>query len=960
MTNLRFFEKLDFVDNLINSADHTSFSGAFKQISDHLDDQFICQYFLEKIDSEQWAEAILNSDFIKEAKSKKIPSLKNNQFDWLFLGYILKIADRVPELASSYLKSIISIDDELLHERIIEVMLKLPCDTSANLVKSEIKWLQSKDELYSLYPEFVGKLILHIQDCNESIAFEFIREIIKVDAVIRESGTPGSETYYKSIDIKARYSDWEYQSVLNKYIRTFILNSDNSLQYLELLFDHMSTVLHLERVDPENDYSWVWRNTFEDNEQTRHISGIKEHLLVFLRDLSISLIKEDMINFQRIIHSLEKHKWTVLKRLSMYMSVKFPEINLDITEKLISNTTLYESSRTRNEYSLLLDSAFNLVSEDVQNKVYTWIDEEVDIEHYIQRYNAHNGVIPSEEKINDYKDHWKKTRLYLIRNHLKGEKLTEYQALIKEQGEPNHPEYSSYTTSWVGPTSPMTVNEIKELKVSDLILKLKEWKPSGKSMAPSPEGLSRNLSEAIKTNTNKYKYSASLFKNLPPTYIDGVFQGFRDNLTCLDPDSWPSIIDLSEWVLSQKDDTRTEQGINSDKDLRWAWCRKTIASLINSGLKKGQGQIPIELKDRVWDVILILTQDPDPTPTHEAEYGGNNMEPATLAINTVRGEAMHALIEYGLWVGRNTLDKKISFVDIPEVREVLDHHLNPKLDPSLAIRSVYGRFYPWLNLLDTKWARDARTKIFSDDKLGLGITAWDTYISFCQPYDDTFAIIPDVYLKYVRKLSDINNSDDRNRSFEHLTGHIITFYWRSKLDLHDEIIQAYYIYAPLNIRKHAIEFIGRSLGKTPGDLDKSIEDRLKALYEWRQAETEKSGEHKELEGFCWWVDANIIDSQWVLTKFHELLKVLDKVDSLDFAARKLGSYLDVNPSMVLECMDMMLDKLQVHGMYFTWNDAAQEIIREALLLEDIKDQAIELVHKFGSRGFLEYRKLLKS
>lgn len=63
--------------------------------------------------------------------------------------------------------------------------------------------------------------------------------------------------------------------------------------------------------------------------------------------------------------------------------------------------------------------------------------------------------------------------------------------------------------------------------------------------------------------------------------------------------------------------------------------------------------------------------------------------------------------------------------------------------------------------------------------------------------------------------------------------------------------------------------------------------------------------------------------------------------------------------MVLECMDMMVDKLKTPGMYFTWDDAAQEILRAALLLDDIKDQANALVHKFGSRGFLKYRELLR-
>lgn len=955
-----FFEKLEYIDGLIRSVNQKGYKRAFEEISNYLDTSHICQYFFEKIEDDGWVDVILDSEFINNYRSGKIPSLENNQFDWFFMSYLLKVAVTTPEQASDYLKSIATIDDERLHERMIEVLMQLPCETAAVLSQNELKWCQSKENLYGLYPEFAGKLILHIQQCHEEAAFEFIKEILKVNAVTRETGKPSSESYYKTIDIKAKYSDWEYQSVLNKYILKFVLNSENKTQCLEYLFSLFSNVLSLEKDDPENDYSWLWRNTLEDNEQTRHISGIKEYLLVFVRDLSIALIKDNNNRFEEIVQKLNQYEWTIFKRLSIYLSVKFPEIDLELTKQLISNTDLYESSRTRNEYSLLLDSAFNLMGQETQDMVYSWIEDGVDLEHYINRYKEHEGTLPYEEEIEDYKAYWKKTRLYLIRNHLEGEKLAEYHTLVEEKGVPDHPEYSSYSTSWIGPTSPMTVDEINKLDIKKLILELKEWKPDGKSMDPSPEGLSRNLSEAIKTNIDKYKHSASLFIGLPPTYMRGIFQGFRDNLSNLDYKSWSGIIDLSEWVLSQEYDVEAELDVDSDEDPGWSWCRKTIASLLDAGLKKGESEIPIDLKEKVWCLILLLTQDPDPTPAHEAEYGGSNMGPTTMSINTVRGEAMHALVEYGLWVTRNTKNKKIGFDDIPEMRKVLDDHLDPKVDPSLAIRSVYGQFYPWLNLLDTNWAQESKGRIFSDDDLGLGDAAWDAYITFCQPYDDIFKIIPDIYTKYAERLSSSEESDDRERTLENLAAHLITFYWRSKLELDNDLLQSFYKNAPLRIRKHAIEFVGRSLGNTKGELEDNIEKRLKELYEWRQAEAKNSNEYEELEGFCWWVDADVIDREWALNKFYELLQVQDKLDALDFVARKLGNYFDVDPEKVLECLSMMLEKLKTAGMYFTWDAAAQEILKEALSNDDVKEQAIALVHKFGSKGFLKYRDLLST
>ena len=71
-----------------------------------------------------------------------------------------------------------------------------------------------------------------------------------------------------------------------------------------------------------------------------------------------------------------------------------------------------------------------------------------------------------------------------------------------------------------------------------------------------------------------------------------------------------------------------------------------------------------------------ITDDPEPTPDYEQKYGGSNMDPATMSINTARGEAMHAVVLYGLWVRRH-IEKEFDansrlirgFDEMPEVKE---------------------------------------------------------------------------------------------------------------------------------------------------------------------------------------------------------------------------------------------------------------------------------------------------
>ena len=120
-----------------------------------------------------------------------------------------------------------------------------------------------------------------------------------------------------------------------------------------------------------------------------------------------------------------------------------------------------------------------------------------------------------------------------------------------------------------------------------------------------------------------------------------------------------------------------------------------------------------------------------------------------LALNTTRGQAMFAVVAYALWVHRAREDRSHyptsgTFGMMPEVREVLGRHLDPRRDPSVAVRAVYGRSFPWIALIDEEWASRATLLIFpEDDETGgeLRDAAWHSYILYNQPYDAMLRVL---------------------------------------------------------------------------------------------------------------------------------------------------------------------------------------------------------------------------
>lgn len=162
--------------------------------------------------------------------------------------------------------------------------------------------------------------------------------------------------------------------------------------------------------------------------------------------------------------------------------------------------------------------------------------------------------------------------------------------------------------------------------------------------------------------------------------------------------------------------------------------------------------IPVALKDRLWELLEILSRDPQPTPEHEKKYGGSNSDPSHVAINSTRGQAMYAVIFYALWLRKQRAQlgqpesetKAIAGFNLPpEVRHVLDERLDLRREPSLAIRSVYGRFFPTLWQVDPAWAIDKSKIIFpaSEEERELWEAAWSSYLAFGTLHRQIFDVL---------------------------------------------------------------------------------------------------------------------------------------------------------------------------------------------------------------------------
>ena len=270
---------------------------------------------------------------------------------------------------------------------------------------------------------------------------------------------------------------------------------------------------------------------------------------------------------------------------------------------------------------------------------------------------------------------------------------------------------------------------------------------------------------------------------------------------------------------------------------------------------------------------------------------------------------MHAVIQYALWHrrfiealpdGKQRLER--GFEEFPEVQEMLECHLK---ESSLAIRSVYGRWFPWLVLLDKGWAQNNVSRIFPSDELRLRDAAWKAYITFCPAYEEVFDVLKEEYHRAVEMIG-----GDKTRlgleSDKRLAEHLMVLYWRGKIGLHDELLEKFWEKADDDLCGYAIEFIGVSLKRATGGIRRDILERLKQLWESRLETVRSSGETdgklKQIIAFGWWFVSGKFDDEWALEQLREALNVAKWVEPDYRVIERLVDFTQSMPKLVIECL----------------------------------------------------------
>ena len=935
------------------------------------------RYFFDRLENPEWLEPLWDKGFFKHPPQPVWDEGEGTiRFPpWPEARYLARMAKHKPELVAKIIRDMDDTENASVQSDLVDAALVMPPEISATLVEKVLKWAEAP---CLLLPEKLGALMSHWAKGGK------IREALRLASVLLDvlpderSATVGEGLYSLPPEPKARFDVWDYKQILKEYYPGLVRAAP--FPALELLCNLLDKAIRFSlrqgKGQKGEDFSYIWRPAIEDHPQNID-SDIKDVLVTGIRDAAEIVIKLGWVPLEGIVTFLEGRQWKVFRRIALHLLRIFREQAKELIVARLTDRALFEDVGVRHEYILLLRKCFSALSPGDQQVILNWIEEGPDIERFRERWQRGRDMTPSEEEISHYREIWQRDRLAWIGpENLPEEWRDRYQTLVQQYGEPEHLEFPAYMEfGWVGPASPKSAEELKLMSVEEIVTFLRTWQPPENMFRePSPEGLGRVLASVVAEDPRRFAEQAESFRGLDPTYVRSLFYGLREALEKhKETFDWVQVLQLCRWVVTQPRDIPGRKVHDFEADPDWGWTRKAIADLLAAGFKGDAGEIPIGHREEVWAILRQLTEDPDPTPEDELRYGGSNMDPAALSINTTRGAAMHAVIRYALWV-RRYLEKQTNaherlaqgFKEMPEVREVLEAHLDPAHDPSLAIRAVYGQWFPWLVLLDEQWAREHATQIFplNEEEETYFDAAWNTYVVFNRPYDNVLDLLREQYGHAVKRIGHLKGdthwpADPDKRLAEHL----MAFHWRGKLPLDDPLLAAFWEKAPDTLRGHALEFVGHALKQTEEEIPEKIIKRLKNLWESRLEQARKSPSPsefaKELAAFGWWFVSTKFDVDWALDQLIASLQIAGKTEPVHMVLEQLAKTAETHPLKSVECLKMIVEADAEGWELYASRDYIRQILQLALEAPNARQEAERVIHYLGSRGFLGYKDLLR-
>jgi hypothetical protein len=697
----------------------------------------------------------------------------------------------------------------------------------------------------------------------------------------------------------------------------------SGLDGLEVLVDLLHEQV-TEEAYGEQDHSSIWRPHLEGGRR----QDFRDALVSGVRDASAALV-EGGTSVGDVFAVLTDRHFSIFRRLALDLLTRFPDADL-IAACLTDEELFYDMSYTR-EYAALAHVHFRHLHPEAQATI-------------LGRVDSAPRWVDNEEQ----RRHWQRHMLERLGRPLPGEWEERLAALADVAGAPE----PLLESGFVGPRSPLDEAELAAMSVDEIVAALRDWRSEANDWrAPTAEGLSRVLERVITVDPQRFAEGAAAFAELDATYVRALLGGLRRAVSEGRSFQWLAVLELIWKVrtMPRVIEGRDPSGFNIDPGWTWAWLQSL--HLIEDGLRPGDGQFPREECGRVWRVIEHFLSDLDPS----GEDG--EREPATRALNSLRGMATRNAFRYAWWL-RGDLDDPMHRLP-DETRQALAQRLQPGIETSTAVRSVFGEFFPILVACDEVFAAEHVNDIFPPDDDRLWRAAWHMYLRANRAYLSTVRLLHEQYRRGVEDLGVADTVDDLLGNVgDALGAHVMTLYAVGEIALGDGgLLDRFYALASVERRAEALESIGRGL--EGNDLPVETAARFRVLFEARLEYVRAGGNGEELRGFAWWFASGAFDDDWSLRGLRDLLEVGGRIHPDHVVASRLAAMRSEHLLEAVDLIERMIETGTREWFVVGARDDIATVLADGLAAGgEAEARARDVVGRLVARGHRDFERLL--
>ena len=284
--------------------------------------------------------------------------------------------------------------------------------------------------------------------------------------------------------------------------------------------------------------------------------------------------------------------------------------------------------------------------------------------------------------------------------------------------------------------------------------------------------------------------------------------------------------------------------------------------------------------------------------------------------------------------------------------------MDAEVEPSQAVRAVYGLWLPWLFLVDREWTRGNLQRILGRDST-LAFVAWKTYVTYARPFTDMLPELLDYYAAAIEAMADHEDDDGSSVSTPNkaLATHLRAYFLGGQLELEENgLLDRLFQTGSSKTLGYVMESIGRGLTKSPQEAT----ERPVLLWEWRCASGAITS--PELEAFGWWAASSSLEPVWMLTNLDRALSTAKKVDVDWLVVERLAGLAEHHGHQVVHCLRLMIEGAAEPWSITHWERDIRTVLSSAIASHDpdVRRASEELTNLLGAKGYWSFSDLLPS